>query len=270
MLLDYAGLDDLLAAVHFRKTDPSSHFQSAVIGRIGPLIELLLHARRRTIDARSIPAAQIVACVRNLISKTRPGQGVFGSDSHSQFGFILTARDARDGDDTHWHLFCHRAQQAAEASGLPTPTAHQLIGAMREMEDNVHLHSERAQDGIVGFRCIPDEFEFVVADSGIGALKSLRQHEDYAELNDAGRALELVLSDGESRFGRQSGHGRGFRNLFTGLADLNGLLRFRTEDSALTMDGTSPSLMRSNLDQKPPLCGCFLASVVCSRTPISV
>lgn len=59
-----------------------------------------------------------------------------------------------------------------------------VIGAMRELEDNAHLHSRRAQDGLVAFRGTVDEFEFVVADSGIGVLQGLREAPRYAHLKD--------------------------------------------------------------------------------------
>jgi hypothetical protein len=266
--LDFANLDDLLAAVHFDQLDPSIHLQDAITTRIGPVVELLLHARSRTLDARALPESQIASTIRSVIGPTRPGTGSFKSDDKTHVGFILTARDSENGDPALWYMFLHQAEQAAQRSGLPAQTARHLVAALREMEDNIHVHSERTHDGIVGFRATDQEFEFVVADSGIGALRSLRQHADYADLHDAGRALELVLSEGESRFGRNVGHGTGFRGLFKGLADLNGQLRFRTEDHALTIDGSTPALERSQISQKIPLKG-FLASVVCSRGTIN-
>jgi anti-sigma regulatory factor (Ser/Thr protein kinase) len=169
-------------------------------------------------------------------------------------------------DQTHWVAFCRKAQEAAELS-LPKPIAQGLIGAMREIEENVHLHSERSQDGIVGYRGTEQEFEFVIADSGIGILNSLRTSPDYAHLSDAGSAIKTALSDGESRLRYASpGRGFGFRDLFVGLANLNGELRFRSGDHALTIDGTSPSLITARLSQKVEIPG-FLAGVVCGITP---
>jgi hypothetical protein len=265
--LDFANLDDLLAAVHFDHLDPSGHLRDATTLRIGPVVELLLHARARTLDARALPESPVVTSIRNLMGRIQPGTGSFNQGDSVHVGFILTARDPEHGDLAPWYQFLKQAEQAAAHSGLPAQTASQLVAAIREMEDNIHVHSERSHDGIVGFRATDLEFEFVIADSGIGALHSLRQHADYSDLEDAGRALQLVLSEGESRFGRNAGHGGGFHGLFRGLADLNGQLRFRTGDHALTIDGSTPALERSQISQKVPLVG-FLASVTCYREPV--
>ena len=74
-----------------------------------------------------------------------------GTDGDVQFGFILTARDPVNDDVALWVMFCLKAAQAAQTS-LPSRSASQLVGAMREMENNIHVHSERAHDGVVGFR----------------------------------------------------------------------------------------------------------------------
>jgi hypothetical protein len=64
-----------------------------------------------------------------------------------------------------------------------------------------------------------------------------------------------------SRFGAPD-RGKGFRPIFTGLANLSGLLRFRSGDHALGIDGQSPSLVKAHTAQKLILPG-FLASVTC-------
>ena len=45
----------------------------------------------------------------------------------------------------------------------------------------------------------PGAFEFVVADRGIGILRSLRRCDSYAALPDKGKAQEAALTDGISR-----------------------------------------------------------------------
>jgi len=151
---------------------------------------------------------------------------------------------------------------------LPKQTAQGLVGALCEIEENVHLHSQRAHDGLVGYRATQEEFEFVVADNGIGVLQSLRQSPRYGNLRDSGTAIKLALTDGESRLSHQkSGHGYGFHGLFVGLANLNGELRFRSDDHSLTIDGTSPSLMAARLSQTVRLQG-FVASIVCRAQPL--
>jgi hypothetical protein len=55
--------------------------------------------------------------------------------------------------------------------------------------------SQRApHEGIVAFQGSNDEFEFVVADSGVGMLASLRRSPHYASFVDTGKALRLALT----------------------------------------------------------------------------
>ena len=81
-------------------------------------------------------------------------------------------------------------------------------------------------------------------------------------MTDHGRALEAALTDGASRFGRNTGHGNGFRPIFLGLLNLSGDLRFRSGNHALTMQGTSPTLSTAQLAEKPMMDG-FFVSVAC-------
>lgn len=83
------------------------------------------------------------------------------------------------------------------------------------------------------------------------------RHPEYAGIDDHGEALRLTLTDGVSRHGIGTSHGRGFRPLFIGIANLNGFLRFRSGDHALVIDGHNPSLMRARLAQKPGIGGVF-------------
>jgi len=64
-------------------------------------------------------------------------------------------------------------------------------------------------------------FEFVVADHGIGALASLRSNPEFAELANSRDALPRVLQTGCTSTGDPE-RGRGFDDLFRGLANHNG------------------------------------------------
>jgi hypothetical protein len=81
-------------------------------------------------------------------------------------------------------------------------------------------------------------------------------------LVDHGDALKLALQDGVTRFGSSEDRGHGFRPLFTGLANLNGALRFRSGDHALTIDGYQPIALRSRIARKVTVDG-FFVSVRC-------
>jgi len=165
-------------------------------------------------------------------------------------------------DETSWVEFGVAAQYCASEAGFSRDMGAQLVGAIGEMQSNIYEHSKSPATGIVAFRGRPGAFEFVVADRGIGVLESLKGCNDYAELKSHGQALQLALTEGVSRYGPHSGRGLGFRPLFRGLSNLNGSLRFRSGDSALTIEGQNPGVIPAKLWQKPMLQG-FFASVIC-------
>ncbi len=155
------------------------------------------------------------------------------------------------------------AQRAAGAVGFPRKLAAQLVGAFEEIQCNVYDHSGASASGLAAYRATARRFEFAVSDGGRGVLASLRSCPDYAHLTDHGAALVLMLKDGVSRYGKGTSHGNGFRDLFRGLANMNGELRFRSGDQAVTIDGVNPRSMPATTSEKVPLVG-FVASVICS------
>ena len=187
----------------------------------------------------------------------------FWVDPHERrMGFVRALRSEPDGNARLTGLLMDAKRAAANTAQLPGSAPAQLAAAMGEMESNIHEHSEAPETGMLAFRAAPGIFEFVALDRGIGILKSLRYCADYAAIADHGKALTAALSDGVSRFGEDSGRGHGFRQMFLGLLDLYGTLRFRSGDYALLMDGTSPALTTAQLAQKPVMDG-FFVSVRC-------
>ena len=260
--LDFHILDDLALAAQRGRGGLQSFGSAMVTSRIGPLGELVLLERTGCMELpaiRTLPPSFQRSRLIDALSTDRPSFSV-GQELH--LGFIRTLRNPRNDVDVQWINFCRRAQQAAEASGLSKRISQGLVGAIGELEDNIHLHSERSSTGFIGYRAVAGEFEFLIADSGIGALSSLKQCSAYSLIKDAGTALRIALTDGESRFGPDTGHGIGFQSLFTGLANLNGFLRFRSDDHGLVIDGQNPNLISAKLLQCAYLDG-FLASIVC-------
>lgn len=181
---------------------------------------------------------------------------------YRKLGF-LRLRAKPPADETEGIAFGLEAQKAAAAVGFPRKTAAQLVGAFFEIQSNVYEHSGASGTGLAVYRATARRFEFAVSDAGIGVLASLKSCSEYAGLQDHGEALTLTLTDGVSRHGKSArNRGMGFRPLFTGLANLNGELRFRSGDHALTMDGAHPSLLAAKQAEKPPMEG-FLAAVAC-------
>lgn len=270
--LTFQLLDDLALGIARRRIDAASVIPRLRVGALGPLVELLLYARSASPVIRSLdglPAVQRANALSSALAPDRRGLPIYLYDEASgrRAGFIATAHRTRQGKP--WEDFCLKARIAAGDAGLQPVEARALIGALQEIEENVHLHSQRAEDGIVAFDASPGRFELVVGDSGIGVLNSLRSHVDYAELRDEGTALRLALDAGHSRYGRNSGHGLGFNSLFLGLAALQAELRFRSGDHALTLAGAGPRLIAATTTQRPAVQG-FLASVVCSPIQASL
>lgn len=263
--LGFPLLDELALTAARGRGNVTAYLQSQQIGRLGPLMELVLLDRSGLLPLSAVPQCPVLRSLKDALSPASNLRGAYFSDSAAAYGFIATGRDIdklESVEELHWVGFRQKAQQAAERC-LPKAVAHGLIGAMTELEENVHLHSGRHADGMVGFRGHTDEFEFVVADSGLGMLASLRRSPDYQHVVDTGAALRLALEDGQSRLSHlEPGHGYGFRDLFRNLAKLNGSLRFRSDDQTITMEGIGAERDKSELRQKAKLQG-FAASILC-------
>ena len=78
----------------------------------------------------------------------------------------------------------------------------------------------------------------------MGALASLQGNPAYSNLASDRDALPLVLQNGCSRH-VDPDRGKGFNDLFRGLADHKGALRFRSGTAAVLIDGASPSMGRA-------------------------
>jgi hypothetical protein len=267
-LLDFALLDDLALARERMGPAVLGHLRQTSAQRLGPATELCILDRMYPAapaglaSLRKTPASAVLRAGLN-----RRGAGAFYVDEAERVGAILTERDPYREDPVTWTQFCRRAQEAAEFAGLPKELAQGLVGALRELETNIHEHSGRAKDGVIGFRGTPKAVEFVVADSGIGVLAGLRRAARYSTMTDAGLALKTALADGQSRLlDVDPDRGFGFHELFVNLANLTGELRFRSDDHVLSIDGAGPALPQARLAQKARLQG-FVISVVCSVTP---
>lgn len=184
--------------------------------------------------------------------------------ANRRIGFIRTGTRKDENVQLALNSFYVTAQRAAEASGISKTMAQALVGAIIELQDNIHEHSQRAGSGLIGYRSVIDGvFEFTVADAGIGVLRSLQKATRYRGLSDAGEALQIALSDGGTRFRDNINHGNGFRPLFQALTNQYGHLRFRSGDHVLVMSGQSPSLGHAYISQLSTVSG-FVISVSCS------
>ena len=170
--------------------------------------------------------------------------GLLDGPPDEHLGLLKTAPDIAE---TEWIAFAMSAKRAAVGSGLSSDWAAQMVAAIGEFRSNIIEHSGVPETGLVAFCASPGLFEFVASDRGVGLVATLREAPEYNTLSDSCEALRLALTDGASRFGFDHGRGYGFRPLFTGLANRQASLRFRTGTGALTIDGTTPSLVRAQM-----------------------
>jgi hypothetical protein len=259
--LTFSTVDDLAFAATnglLDRTQPPCVFEPTNLGALFEFLHLL--------EGERLPAFAGGWLVPNgassLMTAFREDRESWLSPESRRMGYIRAWRTGADADH-HLTGFLMAAKRAArDVARLRGDTPDLLEAAMAEMEGNIHDHAEAPETGSLAFRAAPGVFEFVVADRGIGVLDSLRTCPEFQGLQDHGKALEAALTDGTSRHGSRSGHGHGFHDMFTGLMNLQGTLRFRSGDHALIMDGTSPTLATAQLRQKPKIDG-FFASVRC-------
>lgn len=257
----FALADDIAAAAAAGALGGAGPIAISPSGLIGPLFEIVrvrrIHPDQFSAIAFASPAA---AAIDAALSRGSPS----GLGRRDRLGvFPLALLDAEGQPTEDWQLWCMRADQAAKHAGFPDSTAAAIIGALGELVDNVFRHSGAPATGLAGFAARPGTFEVVIGDGGAGVLETLRQNPDHASLPDAGAALRLAVTDGESRFGRDSGSGFGMGQMFRALASHDGHLRFRSGDHALEVTGHSPSLQgRVELGHKASLPG-LTVSVLC-------
>lgn len=260
----FGDVDGLAFAAVRGKLDGDNLPPTYVPQHLGPLFELLhLSAGGRIPRPGSWLALNGAA---PLVAALEQAKESWIAPANQHAGFIRAARRGPDGDSRLTGFLMTAKRAGREVSRLPATVSGQLVAAMEELENNIHEHADAPETGILAYRAEPGAFEFVVADRGIGILRSLRRCAAYASLPDEGKALEAALTDGVSRHGPNSNHGHGFRPIFTGLVNLRGELRFRSGDHAITMDGTSPELTTARITQKAPIDG-FFASVRCHASP---
>lgn len=257
---DY-GLVDGLGRARQRATKPRLNGRIFRAGAVGPIIEFgNLLVGEAPGSLRAAPWFE-EGSLTPLIDALVAGRDRW-LDRDGRRGLVNGAALGSEFRLTSFKIDAHKAALGAGFKAAPL-----LVAAMGELIGNVVDHSEAPETGVAIFAARPNAFEFLVADTGIGVLRSLTKNQEHARLQDEGAALAAMVESGVSRFGRETGHGNGFRPIFERLADMTGELRFRSGDYALTLDGRFGDRIGRQLAQKPRLSG-FFASVLC-RAPKS-
>jgi hypothetical protein len=172
---------------------------------------------------------------------------------------------AQDVDEHPWSRYKQRMERSLIEAGFSKEDhAPGIVEALHEMADNVIQHSglspDSPQRGLVGFqvgrRCVT----FVIVDVGRGVLKSLTSNPRWQHISTSATALEKAVRESASRRTDES-QGNGFLCLLDALAGLNGVLRFRSGDAVLTIDGRPNGI--DTIQWNPPMVG-FQLTVECS------
>lgn len=262
--LDFSAVDDLAFAAERGRLDVGQLPYSFVGRHLGPLLELYQLTRTGT-GPSSLKGAWLDVDQFRGLGAAIAGQGVrWVSKSERPFGILKGCAAASEED---WVGFLMDARRAATEAGIVAEWAAQMAASLGEFHSNIVEHSGARETGFVAFFAAPGVFEFVASDCGVGLLATLREAPENTGLEGHGQALRLALTDGASRYGSDQGRGHGFRPLFVGLANRQAALRFRSGDACLSIDGTGPTLARSQLGRKAAIGG-FFVSVTCRVTAL--
>jgi anti-sigma regulatory factor (Ser/Thr protein kinase) len=251
--LSFDLVDDVILALA-AKTVTETELPAISVRDLGPMMELR-HSGLKFSRCKWLDLGRHADLVRAIGSGTK-----WFSNSGMQ-GCVRIAQHLTN--DSGWTEFAMRGKKAATLAGFAGDEAGQLFGAINELRNNVAEHSENPTSGYLAYDAIQDQFEFVVADAGVGVLKSLRTHPHYSHVTDSGTALNLALSEGVSRHYSDKDRGLGFRPIFVGLANASEHLRFCSGDHTKELTRGVDRRVISSTRQKAPLSG-FFCSVRCA------
>ncbi|MBN9119922.1 MAG: hypothetical protein J0I06_12300 [Planctomycetes bacterium] len=191
-----------------------------------------------------LPAVVQISPLGRALSEIRSPLGLRSSGSQKPHIRSVDTREvefhALEGEnptlEPAWEDYMVRFVRSAVAAGFRQVIADGICATLHEMAENVQIHAASPVGAVAGYHVTPGVSAFTIVDVGVGVLASLRTCREYAHLSHHGDALQAVLRDHASKFGRGKG-GNGFRQLFKSLADQRGELRFRTGQARVTMSG---------------------------------
>ncbi len=163
-------------------------------------------------------------------------------------------RDKSDILDESWSRFLERLAASLKRNGFIADSHQALAGAFGDMADNVIQHSnfgtQTPANGFAAYKVGQGTLSFTIADVGIGALASLRYNPEYADIPNGRTALDLIARESASRRTGQR-QGKGYKDLFLGLARFNGTVRLRSSNGVLTLQGAFDQVSPVSSSQHP-------------------
>jgi anti-sigma regulatory factor (Ser/Thr protein kinase) len=272
--LTYRMVTEAGLSVIAKEGDPFEPLRSCQPRTLGPLIELAL-----LFDANNVPLQRLKA----LFGRTRTLDAVllgmtsgmhFWEDTYRAVGIVacegslaqdpslckLGVHEASELYLNRWSKFASELERSSQLCGVSKRVAEGFAGVVQELQDNIFEHSCKPNSGLVGFRRNAGTIEIVVADAGVGILGGFRSV-GRTEFSDHSEALRAVVFNGQSRFAEHSGRANGLRQIFAQLATLQGDLRFRTGDTALSISGNNFSIDQIEESVETTVSG-FLVSIL--------
>ncbi len=244
-------LDELAVAPASAIPDAVGSLSAMFGDRVGPIVEYEFfrrhagtHLPRLSDHTQSSIARQVV----QLLDGIRPLTLNLSLQAATADAIVIPAALGRD---TAWTAFLKRAEMTARTVGFAESVAAGLTGAIHELGDNVIQHSEAPDSGLAAFARSRAGFEYVIADSGIGMLASLRRAPEFRSLRDDLEALPLAMTPGVSRHGRGVGYGYGYRAVLLPLRAAHGVIRLRSGQAVLEMAGIGPQPDHGRCSQRP-------------------
>ena len=151
---------------------------------------------------------------------------------------IVLQRLPEKSHDNTWTALKMEFMKTLRNNGFTNGLSSRLTGAVAELTNNVWDHSERINTGLLAFQVRRRKFTLIIADLGIGVLKSLQMNPLLKNIQTHKMAIEKALVPGVSRF-EDSSRGMGFIDFLSIVTDLHGIARLRTGNVALTIDRTN-------------------------------
>lgn len=258
--LTFSFLDDVMTLL---PSERCQHFNKVLPNRISPLVEYIF--LNQALEELSQAKASNLDEIREL-ERILDSENIFSTTNDltinaKKIEYFRCPQNDQEETSNQWHTFLKRFENAAISAGLNKRFSAAITGTFGEMVGNVREHSQKTQSGIVAYRWNDQEFEYVVSDSGIGVLESLRTNSIYDYILDYEQALETAIKDNESCKGRDTGRGVGFHSLINNIARENSTIRFRSGDKAL-------KIYEHNSEVKNEITTCsyfqgFLISTLC-------
>lgn len=178
---------------------------------------------------------------------------------------FITVGTEEELEGLDWNTYCYHFTRSAKGVGFSETTAESLGLALHEIASNAVIHSQSSVPAFLGYQVSNRMVEFCVADVGIGVLQSLRTSPKHHDLLDSNDAIRRALKPGVSRF--EYG-GTGFNSVFKAITAEWGVVRFRSGNGCVSMDGTDLDYESDKIKISfPPSLPGFQASVTCKLPP---